>query len=319
MNTLLRWMLGLVLAMWTACASAGSVEAGLCDRACLDGLVDRYLEALVAHDASRLPLRHGVRFTENGQTLRLDDGLWGTAEGLGDYRLHFADPEAGAAGYFGTIRESGRMALLALRLKVEGRRISEIETLVARGSGSDSGPANHYDAIRPEPLLVEPLKAGERRSRAEMIAVANSYFEGLEQATAAVTPFEPTCKRRENGMVTAGNPDAPRPMAKLSCGEQFATGFSPFITEVRGRRFPLVDSERGLVLAFVSFDHSGRIKSVKLKDGSILHVPPPFDAPYSFLMAELFKVRNGQIAQIEAVLTTTPYAMPSGWSEEGRP
>ncbi len=42
-------------------------------------------------------------------------------------------------------------------------------------------------------------------------------------------------------------------------------------------------------------------------------VPAPFDAPFSFLMAELFKIRDGKIAQVEAVIYTTPYAMPSGW------
>jgi hypothetical protein len=319
MNIRLRSVLGLSCLLAAACVLAAPARtpaevlaAGRCDRACLDDLVDRYLEALVAHDASRLPLRQGVRFTENGQTLRLGDGLWGSAEALGDYRLHFDDPEAGSAAYFGTIRESGRTVLLALRLKVDGRRISEIETLVSRSS-PDPASSGHRDVTPPAPMLVAPLKDSERRPRADMSAIANSYFEGLEQATAAVTPFEPDCKRRENGTVTAGNPDSPRPMGKLSCGDQFATGFSSFITEVRGRRFPLVDSERGLVLAFVSFDHSGKIKDVKLTDGSMLHVPPPFDAPFSFLMAELFKIRNGRIARVEAVLITTPYAMPSGW------
>jgi hypothetical protein len=326
MNRVVRGVIGVVAVLVALTSSAaappaaapgstGELAAGRCDRNCLEGLVDRYLEALVAHDASRLPLRHGARFTENGQTLRLDEGLWGTAEAVGDYRVHFSDPDSGTAGYFGSIRESGRMALLALRLKVVGRRILEIETLVSRSSGANDPFAAHYDSIAAEPIFNTALKASEQRPRPEMIAVANSYFEGLEQATAAVTPFEPTCKRRENGSVTAGNPDAPRPMAKLSCGGQFATGFSPFISEVRGRRFPLVDSERGLVLAFLSFDHSGKIKDVKMTDGSTLHVPPPFDAPYSFLMAEVFKVRNGKIAQVEAVLITTPYAMPSGWEQ----
>ena len=64
-------------------------------------------------------------------------------------------------------------------------------------------------------------------------------------------------------------------MGKLSCGAQFDTGFSPFITEVRGRRFPLVDEERGLVLSFLSFDHSGRIKNVQRTDGTIAKVAPP--------------------------------------------
>lgn len=284
------------------------VAAGQCDRACLIGLVDQYLAALVAHDASRLPLRHDVRFTENGQTLRLDDGLWATAEALGPYKLYFADPEAGEVGYFGTIRESGRLALLALRLKVEGRKISQIETIVARATG----PSRFAD-LEDQPLFHEKLARSDHLSREEMVAIANSYFEGLEQATGKITPFDPHCTRIENGSVTANNPQAKNAMGKLTCGQQFDTGFSRFITEVRGRRFPIVDRDYGLVLALVSFDHSGRIKTVKLNDGSTLKVPPPFDAPYSFLIAELFKIQRGRIARIEAVLITTPYGMPSGW------
>jgi hypothetical protein len=33
----------------------------------------------------------------------------------------------------------------------------------------------------------------------------------------------------------------------------------------------------------------------------------------SFYIAEIFKVKDGRIRQIEAVLTTVPYGMSSGW------
>jgi hypothetical protein len=289
------------------------LAAGHCDRACLVGLTEQVMSALAAHDASRLPLRSDVRYTENGQTLRLNDGLWETADGLSNYTLYLADPESGAAGFMGTIRESNREALLALRLKVSGRKISEMEAVISRTSGTPSPFGVNFADVKPEPIFSETLPPAQRRSREQMIATANSYFEGLEQATGKVTQFEPSCKRRENGSITANNPEARNAMGKLSCGAQFDTGFSPFITEVRGRRFPLVDEERGLVLSFLSFDHSGRIKNVQRTDGTIAKVPPPFDTPYTFLIAELFKIRDGRIAQVEAVLLPTPYAMPSGW------
>lgn len=302
----------LVLGVASAARAPESiVAAGRCERACLLDIVNQYLAALVAHDPSRLPLRQGARFTENGQTLKLDDGLWGTIEGLGDYKLYFADPAEGEAGYFGTVRESGRLALLALRLKVQGKKISEIETLVARSSGPAS--LARFGDLKDKPIFHERLSRFDHPSREVLVSIANSYFEGLEQASGAITPFDPHCTRIENGAVTANNPSAPNVMARRTCGQQFDTGFSKFITEVRGRRFPVVDQDYGLVLAIGSFDHSGRIKTVKLTDGSTLKVPPPFDAPYSFLMAELFKIKARRITQIEAVIVTTPYAMPSGW------
>jgi len=312
------------LAVMTAAAGAADkaptpteiLAAGRCDQSCLHGLTDQVFAAMAAHDASRLPLRAGVRYTENGQTLRLNDGLWQTAGAVSsDYAMYLEDPQNGAAAFMGAIQESGRTALITLRLQVEGRKISQIEVVIARTSGAGGGGfgGGSYSDVKTLPVFDEVLPPAQRRPREQLIATANSYFEGLEQATGRVTPFEPGCQRRENGSITANNPDAKNAMSKLSCGAQFDTGFSPFITEVRGRRFPLVDEERGLVLAFLSFDHSGKIKSVKRTDGSIAKVPPPFDTPYTFLIAELFKVRDGRIAQVEAVLLPTPYGMPGGW------
>ena len=289
------------------------LAAGRCDRTCLIGLTDQFFAALAAHDASRLPLRDDVRYTENGQVLRLNDGLWETADGVGEYKQYLTDPHSGGAAFIGTIRESGREAMLAARLKVVGRKISEIEVVISRTSGGPSPFGVKFEELKAEPIFDELLTPAQRRPREQLIATANSYFEGLEQATGAITPFEPQCKRRENGSTTANNPNATNAMGKLSCGAQFDTGFSPFITEVRGRRFPVVDEDRGLVLVMLSFDHSGRIKQVRRTDGTMAKVGPPFDTPYTFLIAEMFKVRDGRIAQVEAVLLTTPYAMPSGW------
>ena len=40
---------------------------------------------------------------------------------------------------------------------------------------------------------------------------------------------------------------------------------------------------------------------------------PTFRQPITFYIAEVFKVTDGQIRQIEAVLTTVPFRMESGW------
>jgi hypothetical protein len=40
-----------------------------CDRRCLEGFVNSYLEALAARDPSRLPLADNVVFVENQQVL----------------------------------------------------------------------------------------------------------------------------------------------------------------------------------------------------------------------------------------------------------
>src|SRR5262245_11800711 len=50
-----------------------------CDRACLNGLADSYLAALVAHDAKRAAIAPNAKFTENAQVLPFTEGLWKNA------------------------------------------------------------------------------------------------------------------------------------------------------------------------------------------------------------------------------------------------
>ena len=146
---------------WGQPGGAKTVD-GRCDRACLNDLVDQYLAALVARDPSRLPLAEGCKFTENGQALKLGDGLWGSASSLGTYKLTFADPEAGQIGFFGVVEENGHPQILALRLKVEDRLISEIETIVAR---KQPNAFCKPEGLVDRPILSQSLAPSERRSR----------------------------------------------------------------------------------------------------------------------------------------------------------
>jgi len=135
----------------------------------------------------------------------------------------------------------------------------------------------------------------------------------MEQGTEKVTPFDPQCQRVENGVPTALDPTNTKAISRISCGAQFATGFTRVITNVRERRFPIVDEERGLVLSVIRFDHNGRNKTIKYNDGSVHPVNTPFDEPFSFMIFELFKVQSGKLRQIEALVLNVPYGMPTGW------
>jgi hypothetical protein len=80
---------------------------------------------------------------------------------------------------------------------------------------------------------------------------------------------------------------------------------------VRDRRFPVVDEERGIVLAAGFIDHEGRIGDFRLTDGSTR--TSMFRRPHSFALLEAFKIKGGRIAQVEASFITVPYNMPSPW------
>src|SRR5688572_33193948 len=87
-----------------------------CNRACLEGLMEQYLAAVVAHDPKRLPLSADVRYTEQEQVMDVGDGFWKTVTGRGSYNHHFADPVEGQAGWMGTMREKSGLLLMSVRL-----------------------------------------------------------------------------------------------------------------------------------------------------------------------------------------------------------
>ena len=106
-------------------------DSGACDRACLESFVDKYLDAVIAHDPKQLPLARDVKFTENGVRLEVGDAHWKTVTGKGTYRLFVTDAEAGQVAFIGTVREEARgpegsPSALALRLKVRKDRKSVV-------------------------------------------------------------------------------------------------------------------------------------------------------------------------------------------------
>ena len=107
-------------------AEAAKAPSSSCDRACLEKTMTAYLGAMVKHDPSAAPVAKDYRFTENGIDLKLGDGLWKTADGLGTYRQNVLDVRAHQSGAYVVALEGGKPMLLQVRLRVENRKITEI-------------------------------------------------------------------------------------------------------------------------------------------------------------------------------------------------
>ena len=291
-----------ILFFGLAANAATNVE---CNRECLAGFMTNYLEALVAHDASKLPVTQNVKYTENGVRLHLADGLWNTASAMPTYRIDVIDEEAGQVGLLGIIDENGNKNFFAARLKVEkGEKVSEIENLIVRNIMMSDPPDLGFPMkthSEPHPLMMEVIPEEKRLSRAELIRIGDSYFTGLDTDNHGDNvPFDPKCQRRENAMITSNNPDAEKgSMAWMDCKAQFDTGFSVIVTDIRERRF-IADPVTGLSFAMGYFDHDGAVNKSMTQ-------------PFSFIIGEIFKIMDGKIRQIEAVLMTVPYGMESGW------
>jgi len=112
-------------------ASTGPIPLN-CDRACLEGVMNQYLAAVVAHDPKRLPLSEDVMYTENDQILKVGDGFWKTAAGLGNYKHYFADPEMGQVVFMGTMQEAGAALLMSGSYELSPKNFTgDLLTLVA--------------------------------------------------------------------------------------------------------------------------------------------------------------------------------------------
>ena len=63
------------------------------------------------------------------------------------------------------------------------------------------------------------------------------------------------------------------------------------------------------------FDIPETVKTAELPGHGVIELPARVQNPRSALVAELFKIRNGQIHYIEALLTGVPLGPESGWPE----
>ncbi|MBN1934375.1 MAG: hypothetical protein JW934_06905 [Anaerolineae bacterium] len=305
------------------------MQTDLCDRACLQAFVDNYLAAMVAHDPSRLPLAETVKYTEDTATIPIGDGLWvGASEGPTTFKIYALDVVAGQAGFFGVLKEFGRPVLLALRLKIVGQKITEIEHVVARFL-NESAMAN---LVEPRSGFVQPVSPAERVSRKDMLRIADSYFDSIEQCNGDVAPFAGDSVRHENGKQTTTN-KPPNPasfgpseseqvrlaMARidaLGVRDQMSCRNLSYITRIRPRRLIIVDEELGLVYGFPVFVHRGNVRTIKIVGvPGVDTIPIPF-GPINLQAGEIFKISGGQIHEIEANGCLLPYGVKSGWEDE---
>ena len=272
--------------------------------------LDAFIAALEARDPSRVDWAESRFVTENNVVLEPGDGLWNTITARHPYDLRFADPERDQVALFTAVEETSALSPACFRLGLRSGRIAEVEAVIARNA--DEGLRFEPQSFKRKPAMEAFVPEDERSRRGELLAIANGYFETIERNDGAInTRFHPDCNRVENGLQTTNNPDFVVPVARLGCEEQFRLGYYRYDDRLRARRFPLVDVERGIVLAYGFIDHCGVVGDYELTDGT--QVSSPIRRPHTYYLAEAFKIRAGAIEQIEADFITVPYHMPSPW------
>jgi hypothetical protein len=213
---------------------------------------------------------------------------------------------------------------MSVRLRIELGRITEIEAIFFKpGGGGPNNIAAMDKAGKPEDLWFRSIPPAQRLSRQEMISIADGYFTGLQRNDGkgihgtGTYPFTKDCHRIENGAPTTNVP--PPPNAKpgtinvfsLDCLTAFKMGLYYVVQNIHSRRYPLVDSERGVVWAHVVFDQ-GTVNQGVLSDGT-KHSYQGFNRPSSILVSEAFLIENRLIRRVEMIGPSATYHINSPW------
>ncbi|MET0387329.1 MAG: hypothetical protein ABW321_15280 [Polyangiales bacterium] len=254
-----------------AAPGAGAPAAGACDRACLLGFMQGYIDALLANDASKLVVSPTLRYTENGEESKLGETVWQTAMTLvPEARLDFADPQEGqVASQFVFEEGASSPVIYQVRLKVADQQITEIETMAVRRQGAANGFFNVAN-MTPQPVFLEAVDPAKRATREELSAITDLYLDYLEGSKdAGEVPFDEGCKRYENGQVTASG---------LSSFNAQSWGFD--VT----RRVLVIDEEAGITWGMFPF----------------------FQTAETLVVGEAFKIFDGKIMMIQAVMANQP-------------
>jgi len=276
--------LGLALTGIAGTATA----AGTCDRTCLSSLMTQYIDAVVAHDPSKLPLVDNVRITEDSRAIKPGEGIWKTASAKGSFRHDYLDVRKQIAATHVVLLEGQTQALYSVLLHVKDGKIGGIETLVQRiTSDSRFQPT---ELGKPVKGMNDPVPSNKKQSRESMIRTALTYTEGLRVGSFidGGTPFAPETYRVENGVITAGGG-----CGRGDCG-MYAQNLMVHPSIIGN--VAAVDEENGVVLLWMNFGYTAS-----------------YGEGNSLVTFEAFKVWGGQIHAINAFFRTMPLGTGRFW------
>lgn len=262
-----------VLLFSVSCAQQENVatnEVQECTRAVLQTAVDSYLAAQEAGDSSQMLLASSVKYAENMEEVKMEEGLWNTPLPIAFHRSFF-DVETCRTFTEVIVTEGGHPYVIGTRLKVENGRILEIDSLVTDEDDWLFNAENYLKYSTAEDWRI--LDPDERVDRQTLIAAGDAYFNRFEDSN-VVIPFGVPCTRLEGGLYTAREFDDPN----ASCD----IGFPDEKLQMTERSY-VVDEEMGTVNIFLRFGN------------------PP-GAPDS----HTFRVVNGKIRYVHTLTLTVP-------------
>lgn len=245
-------------------------EGQSCTREKLQQVAEGYIDALAnSADPEQVSLSSDLRMTENGQEIDPGDGFWQTA---GQRRLqrNVLDTESCGVHSHAVMDEDGANVIVGVRLQLDrsAQEITEIEQYVTREDDYWFWDPERLIASDDEELAdlrwEDPVPEEQRSTRAELIDLADGYFESFGRPDDPRVPMENGCYRSENGLISS-NGDC-----TLGLDPEPPEGLDPLSPEiVTHRRYPVVDVEAGIVVAYVVFGDALDFHMFKVVDGEI--------------------------------------------------
>ncbi|MFT3907110.1 MAG: hypothetical protein QM718_12445 [Steroidobacteraceae bacterium] len=256
-------------------ASAPSMAAD-CSRSCLLQLLNRYEAQVLRHDPSGLPLSADFREIHNNFPIKPGERYWTTLTKI-VYQMQLADPLSGQTAAVGYAINDGKPAYFTLRLKVEGRKITQSEVFLVRDGeatffGND--PKADFTAV-----YRASVPRAQRNTRAELVRAAEAFteswssrneddapfadlgphpqpchfFENNVELTKEDSPSGPTCGGiveygGKNGIPGTGKAGRDQPPAAARAPG--APAAQPRRMLMRDTRNPIVDVEHGVVFGY---------------------------------------------------------------------
>jgi hypothetical protein len=272
----------------------------------MENIGDQYRAAYLKHNPKLAPFASKVRFSENNVEMQFPDGTWDTVTEEVGTPLTLSDPKTGNVGIYTRIIQNDTPGFLAIRLKIDNGKITEVEHIIStkRNLSSPPTPIGDVHKFERDPAYGAVVSAAERGSREVLLKHANGYFDTLQHNTGEIrgTRFSPDARRFENGLE----------FKEIEKG--FKSGRYAFNERVRDRDCFLLDEERSVVMCRGFIDHKGVMDEYKLTDGT--PQKSVFREPQTWAFLESFKIRNDMIVGVEATFVQAPYYMRAPWGKK---
>jgi hypothetical protein len=287
-------------------AAAPAVQSS-CDAACLTAVAQQYMTDVATQDSSKLPWADVVRYTENNVAMMIGDGFWGAGPSVEQNPLILTDTTTGNVIWYGRTGEHAQLAYHGLRLQAADGKISEVESYLGR-----EGTPDLFAPIADYALHADfSADVTSPASRDALVALVDSYFDTktLNDGTLRTTIAD-DCTQLVNGMnITQG--EHPKAVAAQGCKAQLEIGLYKPVERIRARRYPVVDTAKGVVVALSLEDHATR----ELKYTTIDGVEHDVDVRYPNTRGrmDLFKIVDGNIVRIDGVSVFLPYYIHDLW------